>query len=125
MNVEADSRYMAELILIYIAASAGDLKLRLSAPSGATAKALHFAGLDVGASALGTSVYVEYNGNPLGVDSVFGGLGGNTDLGARVQMMLVTSSTPGIFRMQWGQNASNSVHTLVAAGSSLELIKIP
>lgn len=125
MNIEANSRYIAEVVLIYLSGTTGDFKFRFSVPASGLAKLVHYSGLGTSATALGTSVQIEFNGNASGLDTTFGGLGASSDIGARGQAMITTSSTAGRLQLQWGQNALDGVATTVAVGSSLELRKIP
>lgn len=125
LSVEANSRYLGEMILAYTSAlSDGDLKFSFSGPSGYTVQGVNVDALDVAAVNNGLSVFLDSALDLTGTFNV-GGVGPTNLVGVRVKLMITTSSTAGTFTVRWAQSSSSATLTIVNEGSSLELSKIP
>lgn len=107
-SVLASSIYLFELHLFYFSGTTPDIKFQFTAPSGA---AITWGGVYYNAAAALTS-----NGNfSLATSLSVGGTGG--DAHASLYGTLITSTSPGDFRLQWAQDVANASNTIIYDGS--------
>jgi hypothetical protein len=117
LPVVASATYLFECVIMFEAASGGDLKCQWTVPAGATlAGEVLFRNLtpaDTVHGALQASGLVQSAGS-----------GAGTDLALAVNGSLVMSSTAGSVQFQFAQNTSNGTATIVHAGSTICLRRI-
>src|SRR5262245_12496724 len=121
VTVTATGTYRVELLLMYDASTAADLKVGFTGPAGAVLVG-NASGLEIGA----TGSTNDFIGNITGIsDTVnFGGLGAGSTLSAVITGTLRTTGTGGTFQLQWAQVASGGTATRVFADSHMTLWRI-
>lgn len=122
VSVEANTVYTVVGVLFYDGATAGDMKISWTGPSGYSFDYQH-TGPATGLA--GTSGDIDYRqiteADTLGV----GCNGAGTTLAIHITGILIVSSTAGTFQLQWAQFASSATATRVFAPSFLDLFKWP
>lgn len=114
----ANAHYFAILIMNVFGATGGDIKVRLSVPSGATGFRWCM-GPTSGASDRESTNMVSAVHN-FGTDRPYGLVGiASTAVAIREYVRVQTSSTSGNVVVQWAQNASSATATTVDADSYL------
>lgn len=122
LPVSTNARYIMDMFLIYSGAAspAGDLKLQLTGPAGATLDSANFG--------VNTSALTAYNvvGETLAAGSprAIGTNGAGFKMTARPMGTLTTSSTSGNLALLWAQNSSSATGTVVHSGSFLRLVRV-
>lgn len=119
VSVAASCRYEVYARVKYTAATAGDLKLGWSGPSGATL-IWNMGGPASGVTDATGSPY--WGANTLAGTDIVGGTG--TDLICQPSGILVTSTTAGTLRLRFAQGTSSATATTIYAGSSLVLRRL-
>lgn len=119
--VDANASYWVTSFISYEAATAGDLKIGWSGPSGATF-VWNVAGM---ASTAATAADPFYSGvNTIGGTDTVGGIGAGSAVACRPSGVLVTASTAGTFTFRWAQGTSSVTSTIVKTGSGLLLLRV-
>lgn len=115
--IGASEVWKARIVLRYSAATDGDLKVDITAPSGATG---WFAGM--GLHALVTDTFGNLSSRSFTVFGAGGFQFGGSGEGALVLMELyvVNSTNAGNVQLQWAQGTSSGTATTLTAGSNLE-----
>lgn len=121
LPLAANARYIFDGWLHYLGAAtpAGDLKLSLSVPSGAT---VHWTNFGVNTSAL-TAYNVVPEGTGLAGPRAVG-TNGATEMSCQPRGYLTVGSTSGNLQLQWAQNSSSATATTIKAGSHLRLVRV-
>jgi hypothetical protein len=123
--LEANSTYVMDGYLAYIAGATGDLKIAFVGPTGttghwclyglSTASTGSFGDLDARRqTAFGTGTTQAIGGS----DSFSG------SLAAVPRLYVVTSSTAGDFTMQYAQNTSSATATTISSGTWIRAVKV-
>jgi hypothetical protein len=119
LPVVANTTYLLDGYLFYVAAEAGDLKIAFTAPALAdlywSVIGMTTSGVDV----TDASVTAE-NGSLGTVTRVLGGDGG-TWCSARLQGRLIVAATAGSLQLQFAQGTSSATATSLRAGSWIQL----
>lgn len=118
--VIANAVYTVEMLLIYDADTAGDLKFQFTGPSGAGLQAsVNFLGS--GAATSSDDQFQQMN-----IAAVFtcGGLGAGTRAVVLVKGLLTISTTAGNFALTWAQGTSSGTATNIFASSYLLLRQV-
>lgn len=121
-SVEANAQYKVRLYLLHDSATAGDIEIGWSGPSGATMDW----GMTGAQNATTSSTTVPDMTLPtklIGETNELGG-GASTGTTAILEGTLTTSSTAGTLQFRWTQGTSSATATNVRAGSTLEVRRI-
>lgn len=125
--VEANTTYLVDGYVAYVAGNTGDIKLAFTAPTGATG---HWgvAGLDT-TSLTSAGLLTAVRKDAFG-DANTLALGGTNSgalpaLAFLVRAFIVTSSTAGTLQGRFAQNVSNATSTVIKTGSWLRAVKAP
>ena len=116
--VAASATYWLDCILTYEGGPQGtsDLKFAWAVPAGTTMACQQNGITTAGASTIGFA------------RGVSGGTAGTSGSGnqwtMRMSGTVTVSTTPGTLQLQWAQNTSNGVGTIVHAGSGLLLVRV-
>jgi hypothetical protein len=121
LTVQPNTDYWLEAFVIYDAATAGNIKLGWTAPSGSTLEWTSN-GLYDGASSTADNLWRRRLN--LAASEICGGLGSGTNVVAMPEGLLRVGSTGGPFRLQWAQGSSSATATRVRAGSMLMLSRM-
>ncbi|GHE47426.1 hypothetical protein GCM10017673_56610 [Streptosporangium violaceochromogenes] len=121
--VAASATYIVEAFVIYDAATAADLKLAFTGPSGAT--------LDWTSTALGTAATagtgsLTVSASTIGDGSAvpLGGVGAGTKVVAQIRGLLVVAGTAGNLTTRWAQNTANASDAIVRTNSWMRLTRV-
>jgi hypothetical protein len=119
-SLAANATYIVDgfLMIFGSSASAGDLKLDFTIPSGATMKYTSF-----GVVASSPAVQYEATVNANTTARVVG-TNGSADMGCNIRAYITVSSTSGNVQLRWAQNSSNGTATGLRAGSHLRFTRI-
>lgn len=118
LSVEANATYAVELFLVHSSATAGDIKIQFTGPSGATFTwGAH--GAEVGTTSSGAVTEVVMSSRTISEVVQLGG-GASTGTIAFVRGTLITSATAGTLTLQWAQVTSSASASQVRAGSFLK-----
>lgn len=121
LSVAANAVYELRMLIIYTAASAGDLNMTFTGPASATLD-WNVGGLS-GTSGTSPDGVTWWGANTIGGnDSVNGG--GATNMAARPYGILITAGTAGTFKFRWAQAASSGTATTVKTGSVMILQRV-
>jgi hypothetical protein len=123
LSVTANSTYRLEGYLIFNgAASAANLKMGWSAPSGAT---LDWIGTGQNATATTTSGPVITNSQTIASNTYqLGTIGTGTNMAALIKGLLIVGGTGGTFKLQWAQATANATATTMVQNSHIELRRV-
>lgn len=117
--VEASATYDVLLHLLYDSATAGDISIGWSGPTGATLN-WGLIGVHVNETSSSTVANVSMQSRIISEIVDLGG-GASTGTYGLVHGTLITSSTAGTLNFRWAQRASSATATNVRAGSQLIL----
>lgn len=122
--VEADSIYLLDGFIAYNTPAAADLKLALSAPSGATGHWGAFALASTSAGGIGSMELIRKTSFGTGTTTVAGGSDGGIELMCAPRAYIATSTNTGSVEFYFAQNSSNATATNIIAGSWVRLHKV-
>lgn len=121
MPVDANKSYFCEWHVLYNSNSTANIRMQWTMPASATFNGLIF-GLGVSVS-YGTNTIDA--SNPLNsVTFHWQGQAPAVDSGVRLSGVLATAGSAGNFTLQWAQDTSTAVNTIVRAGSSIYLRRV-
>lgn len=109
-TLDASTRYAFEMFVAYTGATAGNLNVGWSVPSGAS-MAWCATGLDTGLA------YKNVANLAAGTTSTFGAAGTTLGRVAHLSGTILTDTTSGSFTLRWAQATSNVSATSVRSGS--------
>jgi|SRR6185436_3019827 len=112
---EASVTYLAEIKIYYNSGTTPDIKFALTVPAGTT-------GTWGGVGYDTASALLTFGPLSIAVALPFGGLAADKE--ARLNAVIVTSTTAGTIQVQWAQNTLNASNTNVLAGSYITLKRI-
>lgn len=135
-EVEANAVYVWDGFLKYDAATAGDLLVDFSVPSGALGEwGAHGPGIVViGAddsplvlqtdTVQSTGYMVRVEVNDVTQSRTYGGLGAGTGITILIAGTLRVGSTAGTFSLDWAQGTSNATNTTLFTDSWLKMVRV-
>lgn len=115
--VEADTKYLVDLFLIYDASTTADLRVGWNVPAGSTFNWSSAAMALTGSG--GTNVGIRLVQTGAAGSETIGGAGVGSLLTARLRGVLVTAGTAGDLGLTWAQVAAEETAATVRAGSLL------
>ncbi len=115
--VEANIQYVFEGELVYTAATAADIRIGWSSPSG-TAMSWNATGLDPALA------YKNVANLAAATTSNFGGNGTTSGRLIHVSGWFTVGATAGTFRLQWAQDVANASDASMRAGSTATLYRV-
>jgi hypothetical protein len=121
LSVVANAVYELRMLLIYTAATTGDLNMTFTGPAAATLD-WNVGGLS-GTSATNPDGVTWWGANTIGGNDSVGGAGA-TNMVARPSGVLITAGTAGTFKLRWAQAASSGTATTIKTGSVMILQRV-
>ncbi len=121
--VEANSVYVFQLVVMYRAADAGDLKVVLTGPASTVINSvIHCTDTTASTNNIGFTALTTRNGALPTSALIMGGCGA-LDIGFTWAGSIDTAGTAGNFTVQWAQGTLNATGTILYTGSHLMLTK--
>lgn len=122
VSVLANATYEVDTFIIYDGAAGTAIKVGFTAPSGATLDWWNNGTSGGNTSFINTGPF--WGWSAIGTSNTIGTAGAGSEGVCRPGGILVTSSTPGTFQLQWAQGSSNATAVHVFAGSTMTLRRV-